>query len=120
MTKEIPWLVAVTGLMVLLAWVPPQVTVGNVTGHGFGRPHGIFMLLLFLGMTWQWYTAGRREMRDPLTAEVEEEVEEDARPGRCGSASRCCWSASRCWWPAVSWPSRARSALPRRSVSARR
>jgi cation:H+ antiporter len=76
-TTEIPWLLGVTGIMVLLAWLPPRVTFDDATTFGFRAQHGMFMLLLFLAMTWQWYMTGRREMRDPLAKEVEEEVEED-------------------------------------------
>lgn len=75
-TTEIPWLLGVSALAVVLAVLPPAAgPADGASGPGFTWLHGAVLLAVFVGMSWQWYVTGRREMRDPLTREAEEELE---------------------------------------------
>lgn len=75
--KELPLLIAVTALMLVLAWLPATrlteiPTVGR--GHGFSRIDGMVFLAGLAGFGWLWYRVARRDRADPLTREAEREA----------------------------------------------
>ena len=75
-SKELPWLLVVSGAMIGLPWIPLG---GSGDPPGFGRVQGILMLGAFAVFMMIWYRMGRREAADPLVRELDQEVEAGAR-----------------------------------------
>jgi len=80
--KELPYLIAVSGGSIVLAYLPPYLhTADGGTLFAFGRLHGVILLTVFVGFLVAWYRLARKGQKDVLTMEAEEVVEEDARLG---------------------------------------
>jgi cation:H+ antiporter len=75
-TKELPWLLVVSGLTIVLALALPG---AGDDQRGFGRSDGILMLLIFAGFMMSWYRMGRRDAADPLVRELGEEAEAETQ-----------------------------------------
>ena len=75
-SKELPWLIAVSVAVAALAWFAPGVGEGE---KGFSRVDGAAMLVLFAIFMASWYRMGRRETGDPLVRELGEEAAAETR-----------------------------------------
>lgn len=71
-SKELPWLLAVSAAMLLAAVKLP---VAGESEPGFGRLDGVLMLLWFGAFFAGWFRMGRREAADPLVKELGKEAE---------------------------------------------
>ncbi|MAB82144.1 MAG: sodium:calcium antiporter [Phycisphaerae bacterium] len=70
---ELPWLMVITGLFVLLTWLPP----GVADAPGYGLLDGILLVLGAVAIAIHWYWIGRRESNDTLSSEaVKSEVDD--------------------------------------------
>jgi cation:H+ antiporter len=66
--------------MVALAWIPWSPLMGDrIDGPAVSRIDGILMLIAFAVFTWLWIRIARSERRDPIVAEVEQDVEAAAK-----------------------------------------
>lgn len=77
--KELPYLIAVSGGAIALAYMPPYLhTADGGTQFAFGWLHGVILLTVFVGFLIAWYRVARKGQKDALTMEAEEVVEEEA------------------------------------------
>jgi cation:H+ antiporter len=59
---EFPWLVAVTGVVVLITWAASS-SSAPTSLQGLGWPWAILLLLLFCFSMWKWFQLGRGESK---------------------------------------------------------
>ncbi|MHC5004593.1 MAG: sodium:calcium antiporter [Planctomycetota bacterium] len=74
--REIPWMLGASLGAAALAYLPwtAIATADGASLAGFGRIDGLLMLGSFLLFMTLWFLASRKDSRDPLAAEVEDEA----------------------------------------------
>ncbi len=75
-SKELPWLIAVSVAVAALAWLAPGV---GEEQKGFSRIDGAVMLVVFAIFMVSWFRMGRRKNGDPLVRELGEEAAAETR-----------------------------------------
>lgn len=75
-SKELPWLIAVSVAVAALAWLAPGV---GEEQKGFSRIDGAVMLVIFAIFMVSWFRMGRRKNSDPLVRELGEEAAAETR-----------------------------------------
>lgn len=85
--KELPWLIGVSIVFLLLAFVPMRLGIFGQTELGWSRISGGILLALFCALSFGWYKMARAQRRDKLSRELIEETKEDiAQVGSLGLA----------------------------------
>ena len=70
--RELPWLIGITILMLVLAWLGPMFSYRGQLVSGFTRWEGLLLLALFCLILWFWVRESRKDASDPLVREAEE------------------------------------------------
>lgn len=75
--RELPLLLAVTAIMLLLAYTPSLIQTDPENAAGFSHIDGVVFLLLFICTLFWWYHQAKGGAADPMLLEAKETTEEE-------------------------------------------